>query len=178
MSRSANRIQSGARAAQSRVKQGRCRVTGTVTTQVYDKYGKLRFTSKTENLLTNAGKEYMFNVLFERGALPVTMSQFKYIGLGNAALGGLDVTDTALETEITGSGLGRAIATSGDNSSGDASISLAKEFTATADVANIGQTGLYNAASAGILGHVDDFDATFSLKNKEKVKITWEITIS
>jgi len=90
--------------------------------------------------LVDTGLEYIAKLI--NG---VSVAPFKYIALGSGTTAEA-TTQTALVTELTLNGLGRAAATCGYEATGKATWS--KEFTATADSQTINEVGIFDAAAA------------------------------
>lgn len=99
----------------------------------------------------------------------VLTAPFTYIAVGSGAT--TEATDqTALVTEITGSGLARASATCAYEATGKATWS--KEFTSTADGMQINEVGIFNAASAGDLLMRHKYSSAKALDNGESITIS------
>jgi hypothetical protein len=110
--------------------------------------GKVILKQVSENLTPNTG----LAGFIKRMGGDVSTDGFTYLALGTgttAAAAG----DTALETEITDSGLARASATVSyetTTTTGD-TLQLSKAFTATGSK-NVTEIGVLNASTAGVLG--------------------------
>lgn len=103
-----------------------------------------------KNTITNAGLAEITNLLGNVSS-PVS---FTYLAVGTGTTAAA-ATDTALETEITDSGLERASATvtQETDSVTDDTLQLLKSWTVTGSKA-VTECGAFNDASAGtILGH-------------------------
>jgi len=108
---------------------------------------------------------------------PGSLSSARFIGLGNDATAPA-VGNTALVSEITANGLGRALATFA-HSGGATTFTQTKTWTASgaqsAQVAGL-LTGGYGAAGGGILVAHTQFTAA-SLANGDSLQLTWTMTL-
>jgi len=120
----------------------------TIITEKVIRDGKLILKQVSENLTPNTGLAAFIKRLGGDGST----AAFTYIALGTGTTAAA-VGDTALETEISDSGLERASATVSYETivtSGD-TLQLVKEFIATGDK-SVTEIGIFNDASAGTLG--------------------------
>lgn len=107
-------------------------------------------------------------------------ASMQYIALSSNASFSPVNTDTAVSTEITTVGLGRAIGTYGTMTGGAtlnaaAAYTISKTFTASGTMTVYG-AGLLNASSAGTL-YVESTMTAASLANLDSLAITWTINI-
>lgn len=114
--------------------------------------------------LVDTGLEYIAKLI--NG---VSVAPFKYIALGSGTTPEA-TTDTALVTELTANGLGRAAATCGYEAPGKATWS--KEFVATADGMQINEVGIFDAASAGNMLMRHKYSSTKALDSTESLTIS------
>lgn len=111
--------------------------------------GKVIDKRKVENIITSAGKAQLALLAGDATAVPFTYLE---VGIGTTAAA---VTDTALESAITDSGLERAAATVSRVTTNVANdtLQLLKSWSVTGTKA-ITEAGAFNAASTGtLLGH-------------------------
>jgi len=110
--------------------------------------GKLILEQMSENLTPNTGLAGFIKRMGGDGAT----AGFTYLALGTGSTAA-DATDTALETEITDSGLARAAATVSyeDTTTTGDTLQLVKAFTATGSK-TVTEIGILNASSSGVLG--------------------------
>lgn len=125
------------------------KVEGFVTLQIYDKDGHLKSESKGHNIITKAGLAQLALLAGDATAVPFT---YLALGTGDTAV---TADDTALEAEITDTGLARAAATISRTTTTLTNDTLRATYTWTASGAKtIEECGLFNASSAGtMLGH-------------------------
>jgi len=110
--------------------------------------GKTIFEQETHNLTPNVGLAGFIKRMGGDGST----AEFKYLALGTGTTAAT-ATDTALETEITDSGLERSAATvtyEDTTTTGD-TLQLVKSWTATGSK-SVTEIGVLNAASTGVLG--------------------------
>ena len=123
------------------------KLTGMVRLVHRDKDGKvISDTGFIKNVITNAGKAQMALLGIDPSAVP-----FTYLAVGSGTTAEA-ATQTALVTEITTSGLGRAAATVTRSTTTVANdtLQLDKTFTATGSV-TVEEIGIFNDASAGTM---------------------------
>lgn len=127
---------------------------------------------KISNLVTTAGKAGAAGRLMGSGA----PAAFDYIAVGTGTTAAA-VGDTALQTEITDSGLARAQGTvslqTTDTTNDTARVT--KTFTVTGTKA-VTESGVLNAASSGTLLCRDTFSA-INVVNGDTLQITWDVDI-
>ena len=148
------------------------KITGTIEIIARDKDGKIKDSRLIKNLITNAGKAEAAGLL--NGA---TTGVFDYIAVGtgtNAAA----VGDTALQTEITDSGLQRAQGTASrvTTTVTNDTAQVTKTFSVTGTKA-VTEAGLLDAASSGVLGSRQVFSA-INVVNGDSLQITWKWAVS
>jgi hypothetical protein len=135
--------------------------------------GRWRGSRKIKNLVTNAGLAGIASR--DNGA--GSEAAFTYIAVGTgttAAAAG----DTALETEVSTSGLSRANATASrttTNTSND-TARLVYTFTVSGTVA-VTESGVLNASSSGVLKCRQVFSAV-NVVNGDSLQVTWDTVYS
>jgi len=132
--------------------------------------GKLIAFEVGKNLITNAG--------FAAGAARVggiSMDAFDYVAVGTGTTAA-DVTDTALESEITDSGLARAQdAAPSRSTTSVTNDTLEINYTWTVSGSKaITEAGLLNAAAAGTLFARRVFSA-YNVVSGDTFAITWKV---
>ena len=126
------------------------------------------------NLLTNGGRDYFI-------AQTYTNTSAGGVGCNFIALttdsSGADATDTSLPSEITTTGLERALATTISHSTGTNSTTLNKIFTASGTHTAVQMSGTFNQlAVGGTLAHEAVFVAV-TLASSDTLSITWTLTL-
>jgi hypothetical protein len=145
----------------------------TIITEKVIRDGKLILKQVSENLTPNTGLAAFIKRLGGDGST----AAFTYIALGTGTTAAA-VGDTALETEISDSGLERASATVSYETivtSGD-TLQLVKEFIATGDK-SVTEIGIFNDASAGTLGG-RTVKTAVPLETGDIYKITYSVILS
>ena len=135
--------------------------------------GKVIENRKIKNTITNAGLDEITNLLGNVSS-PVAFT-FLAVGTGSTAA---NATDTALETEITDSGLARAAATVSQETTtvSNDTLQLLKSFTVTGTKA-VTECGAFNDASAGtILGR--QVFAAINVVNGDTLQITYKFAFA
>lgn len=148
------------------------KINGTLRLVVKDKDGKVKYDSGLiENLVVNAGKAAIAGLTGNIGSI----TAFSYLALGTSGTAEA-VTDTALGTEITDSGLARAAATVSrvTTSVTNDTVQFAHTWTASASKSNIQEIGIFNAASSGTMLTHKTF-TPFSMVNLDTATITYGV---
>lgn len=133
---------------------------------------KVIYEETNHNLKTTVGVDAMIAQVGTTGTQPAA---FDYLCLSSDT-GAPAITDTVVAGEITGSGLGRAIATYA-HTAGTSTWTETKTWTATATVSNVQKAGALNASSAGTLGFENTFTPV-SLNSGDQLQLTWTVTAS
>ncbi len=122
------------------------------------------------NLITNAGRALVSGLINGSG----TPAAATYIAVGTGVTAAA-VTDTALGTETTTSGLARAAGTVSlvTTTVTNDTAQVTKTFSVTGSVA-VTEAGLLNAASAGTLLCHQVFSA-INVANGDSLQITWKV---
>ena len=90
---------------------------------------------------------------------------------------GADATDSLLPSEITTTGLERALATTISHSTGTNSTTLNKIFTASGTHTAVQMSGTFNQLSVGgVIGHESVFTSV-SLASSDTLTVTWTLTL-
>lgn len=144
------------------------------TLKPFGNYSEWQFHDKSNNLLTDAGRDLMHNVTLQASSQP---TGGQYIAL-TANTGAPADTDTALTGELTGTNLARALATYA-HTAGATTSTLVHTFTNSTGsaVAAIVKSGVFNASSGGTLLFVNTF-TTVTLQALDQLQVTWTITIN
>lgn len=138
---------------------------------VTDRQGRVRSTSHSTNLRTNAGADFQANQMSGTSAAVAN-----YIGVSTDATAAA-ATDTSLASEQTTNGLARAAGTF-SHTTGTTSYTLAKTFTYTGGTAiTLAKAAMFNAASAGTMVFEALFGSTATLVNGDQITISWTVSI-
>lgn len=143
----------------------------TVTWEHRDKDGNLIEKETTENLITNAGFDYLAALIGNAAGTPA-----KYIAL-TADTGPASAAHTTLATEYTDSGLERVL---GDyaHTGGTKIHTVSKTFTCSADNKVVAMAGLFNASSSGSMLAETVAAVAKTLYSAETLAVTWTLTLS
>ena len=126
------------------------------------------------NLLTNGGRDYAIAQFYVNTAAGGVGCNF--IALTSDSTGA-DATDTTLPSEITGTGLERALATTISHSSGTNSTTLNKIFTASGTHTAVQMSGTFNQlAVGGTLAHMSIFTPV-TLASSDTLSVSWTLTL-
>lgn len=125
------------------------------------------------NLLANAGRDFIHNQAYTNTSAGTRGSGYIAVTTGATAP---DAADTTLETEITTGGLGRADATTKTHTTGTNVTTIEHTFTASATHTAVVKSGLFNAASGGIMTHENTFTSV-TLQSNDTLKVTWTLTL-
>jgi len=136
--------------------------------------GKLIDEEEITNTITNAGKAKVAGLINE-----VTSGGFKWIALGDSSTAAT-ANDTALASEITGSGLGRAQATCSrvtTDVSND-TAQLVHTFVATGTV-SVKEAGIFDTstANAGTMLARQTFTAK-NLEANDSLEVTYKVKVA
>lgn len=126
------------------------KITGLISIKLHDAEGNLKDERLIKNVITNASLAEVSGLIGDTGS----KTAFTYLAVGTGTTAA-DAGDTALEAEITDTGLERASATVSQQTTTqtDDTLRLSKAFTATGAKA-VTETGALNAGAAGtLLGH-------------------------
>ncbi|MCL5436059.1 MAG: hypothetical protein M1275_03180 [Patescibacteria group bacterium] len=126
-----------------------------------------------KNLVTNAGFAGVASRINGAGS----EAAFTYIAVGTGT-NSATATDTALQTEVTGSGLARVSATASrvTTTVANDTAQLQTTFSVTGTVA-VTESGVLNAASTGTLLCRQTFSA-INVVNGDSLQITWKVKAS
>ena len=126
---------------------------------------------ESKNLLTKAGIDVTCAQVY--GTPQDTSASFVALTVDSGAP---STSDTEVSAEITTGGLTRAVGTYA-HTAGQATCTITKTFTATAQFTAVQKAGLFDAVAAGNLIHENTFSSTNLLTN-DQIQITWTQTIS
>jgi hypothetical protein len=145
-------------------------LAGRVKLDCYTKDGKLKWsTGWIKNTIVNAGKAQMALLAGDASATP-----FTFLALGTSSTAPA-ASQTALQAEITDTGLQRAAATVSRVTTTETNdtLQLVKTFTATGSK-TVEEVGIFNAASSGtMLGRA--LTSTKSVVNGETITATYQV---
>ena len=128
------------------------------------------------NVLANGGRDAFHTALYVN-ASATSVTAFNHVAVGTSATTPtISNSATTLANEVSGSGLARARGT-GAHTDGTAVTEIAHTFTASAAVNNIYTSGLFNASSAGTLGHLAALTTSRNLAQHDTLTITWTLTL-
>ncbi|MEI8032788.1 MAG: hypothetical protein WCH05_05550 [Chlorobiaceae bacterium] len=123
------------------------KITGQFILEMHDLEGNLVESRQMQNLITSAGKAAIAGLVGNTGA--VTAFTYLAVGIGTTAAA---IGDTALQSEITDTGLARAAATVSRQTTTVTNDTLQLTYTWTATGAKaVTELGALNAASSGVL---------------------------
>lgn len=125
------------------------------------------------NLLTNAGRDFIHNQAYTNTSAGTRGSG--YVAVTTDA-GAPDAADTTLASEITTGGLGRADADTKTHTTGTNVTTIEHTYTASATHTAVVKSGLFNAASSGIMTHENTF-TTVTLQSNDTLRVTWTLTL-
>jgi hypothetical protein len=128
------------------------------------------------NLLTDAGEAWMHAQVYTNTAVGTRGAG--YIASTEATITPA-VGNTTLSTEITGSGLARADATTKTYTGASNSTVIEHTFTVvTTPLTDVKASALFNAASVGTMPHIANFTTgSGTLAVNDTLKITWTLTL-
>lgn len=129
--------------------------------------GQVVHEERTRNLVVNAGKNAVAGLFYgETGVNP-----FRYVAVGTGTTAPT-VNDTALQSEITGSGLARTLATCSRTNN---EVTLVASWNVTGSV-TVSESGIFNAASGGTMFARVTF-AGLPLVNGDYLELRWKVTV-
>jgi hypothetical protein len=153
--------------------KGKIKLTGIARLACYDKDGNLKWdTGEMKNTITNAGLAQVALLLGDATAVP-----FTYLAVGTSSTAE-SAAHTALQAEITDSGLARAAATVSrvTTTQTNDSLNLYHEWTASGSK-TIEEVGIFNDASAGtMLGR--KLTTSKAVVSTDKLQGTYKIVVS
>lgn len=141
-------------------------VRGEVVARVI-RNGQVIREEKSSNLVVNAGKNALAGLFYGEGGI----NAFKYVAVGSGT-NAPQATDTALQSEITGYGLARTLAT---GSRTDNETTLTASWNVTGSV-TVSESGIFNASSAGTMFARVTFSG-LPLVNGDYFELRWKVTI-
>lgn len=127
------------------------------------------------NLITNSGLVALGAATFDSS----DTSKFTYIALGSGQTAA-QATDTALETELTSGGMARA---QGSYASSTTTVandtkSISHTFTATGATATVAETGVFSAASGGVMMNRYVLPSPVTINDGSSIQITHEFQVA
>lgn len=149
-------------------------VKGYVTVEVIRKNGQKEVICENKpNLVTTAGIDFLHLQGYDKTGL--SSNGANYIALTTDAADP-DVGDTTLTGEIASGGLERAQGTI-THTPGSTSTTIFKEFTASGSFTGVRKSGLFTAASVGVMVHENTFTSV-NLESGDLIRVTWTINLS
>lgn len=142
-------------------------VTVTVTRD-----GNEIYRHEDHNVITTAGKDF---ISAQIGSTSPGNNGANFIALSSDTAAPA-AGDTALAGEITSGGLERAQGTYA-HTNGEATLTIASTFTASATHTDVQKAGLFTAASGGTMMAENTFTPV-TLNSGDQLTITWTITLS
>lgn len=148
-------------------------VLKTIVKETVTRNGNVIFEQETHNLTPNVGLAGFIKRMGGDGST----GEFKYLALGVGTTAAA-ATDTALESEITDSGLERSAATVTyeDTTTTDDTLQLVKSWTASGSK-SVTEIGVFNAASTGVLGG-RVVKTAVPLESRDIYAITYKIVLA
>jgi len=150
-------------------------VKGWIKIDHFDNNGNLIESVETPNTVTNAGFTEVAGLFCSDVAGSYTA--FDYIGVGTGT-SAATYTDTALETEITDSGLARAASTGTltTTSVANDTAQFVKQFSVT-DTQAVTESAVFNDSSSGTMLCRQTFSA-INVTSGDTLQITWKVAVS
>ena len=162
-----------ARTANSRLDmKGHCSVWKT------DLHGATSLVSSGPNLVTRDGIDHIIQQIYVNRSSGTRGANFLAL---SSATSNISVTDTILQNEIRGDGLGRTdIAAAGgvthtDNTN---AVTISHVFTAAAAIPRVQQAGLFISSSSSLPIHKYRFSSPTALATNERLTVSWNVTIT
>lgn len=157
-----------------------------------DKEGNILSYQQTDNAIVSQGRACTAMLLFGENtecpaATKTDIGNYTTIGIGNGSLLAADTTAQALNSEITGDGLARALGTLGtytatSGTGTDATQRITKQFTYTGSQSGnvISQAGLFNSTtiSSDSTFALKNFPSNVTMNNGDQLTVNWDITVS
>lgn len=148
------------------------KVTGTYKIEVRDSLGNLQMSKEVKNLVVNAGLAQLALLAGDASATPFT---YLAVGTSTTATAG---SQTALQAEITDTGLARAAATVSRVTTTVTNDTLQFVYTWTASgTKTVEEVGVFNAASSGTMLSRALTGST-PLVNGSQLSITYKLKFS
>lgn len=147
-------------------------VNGTLELVCKDKDGKVKWSWAGKNIITSAGKAQLALLAGDAAAVPFT---YLALGTSNTAVA---IGDTALNAEITDTGLARVAATVSRVTTTVTNDTLQLTYTWTATGSKtVEEAGVLTAASGGVLlGHI--LTGSKTLINTDQLTATYKVKFS
>ena len=146
------------------------KVKGTYTIEVRDSIGNLKEKKVVDNLVVNAGLAQLALLAGDASATP-----FTYLAVGTSATA-VAASQTALQSEITDTGLARAAATVSRVTTTVTNDTLQLVYTWTASGSKtVEEIGVFNASSSGtMLSRA--LTGTTSLVSGDQIQATYKVS--
>ena len=146
------------------------KVKGTYTIEVRDSIGNLKEKKVVDNLVVNAGLAQLALLAGDASATP-----FTYLAVGTSATA-VAASQTALQSEITDTGLARAAATVSRVTTTVTNDTLQLVYTWTASGSKtVEEVGVFNASSSGtMLSRA--LTGTTSLVSGDQIQATYKVS--
>lgn len=146
------------------------KVTGTYKIEVRDSLGNLKMSKEVKNLVVNAGLAQLALLAGDASATP-----FTYLAVGTSTTA-VAASQTALQAEITDTGLARAAATVSRVTTTVTNDTLQLTYTWTASGSvTVEEIGVFNASSSGtMLSRA--LTGTTSLVSGDQIQATYKVS--
>lgn len=151
-------------------------IRGIVDVKITRANGTVEYLGYTDNLLTNAGRDFLHNQVYINTSAGTRGAGFIGLTTDTAAA---NAADTSLASEITTNGLQRADATTKTHTVGTNVSTIQNTFTASATFTAVHKAALFNAAGppvSGTMVHETVLPSDVTLASGDSVQITWTIT--
>jgi len=147
---------------------------GNISIVLKDKNGNIREKREIKNTITNTGFAEVANLMGNVSS----PAYFTYLAIGTGTTPA-SASQTALVTELTTNGLGRASATVSrvTTTQTNDTLQLVKSFTCTGGTNAVTEVGIFNNASVGIMLGRQVFDVV-NMGNTDVLEITYKVKIS
>lgn len=150
-------------------------VKGILSVKVIRKDGTVEDFGSTNNLFTNAGRDFGHNQVYINTSAGTRGAGFIALTTDTAAA---NAADTSLASEITTNGLARADASTKTHTTGTNVSTLVNTFTATGTFTAIHKSAIFNAAGPPVNGtmvHEAVLPSDVTLASGDSIQITWSI---
>ena len=143
-----------------------------VTITVKNKDGDIKQQIHTTNLRTNAGIDFVADVLGDSGAQPAAAD---YIAVTEDATAP-NVADTTLASELTVDGLSRAQGTY-SHTPAATSYTIEHTFSVSGGPHSVAKSGLFNAGAGGTMVFEALFGSVAVVNTSDTLTVTWTVNI-
>jgi hypothetical protein len=152
------------------IKNDSLKMSGWVKITHYDEQGNIKASHEDHNLVVTVGKNAVATQL---AASSPTGGFMKYVGIGTGTTSPA-ITDTALQTELSGGGYSRQI---GTLSSSTNTYTNTVTFAAGVGTGAITEAGLFSASTSGtMLAHI--VFSVYNVQSGDTFGLVWNISFN